>query len=84
MVVIQFGKHLFHYRFPEQNCLRAHAEAFTILSDGSHLAVIQIYHLPVAADKSFLLLLEILRIYSRCIFLSFAGHFGSVLCVSAG
>ena len=64
MVVIQFGKHLFHYRFPEQNCLRAHAEAFTILSDGSHLAVIQIYHLPVTTHKGFLLLLQILRIYA--------------------
>lgn len=84
MVVIQFRKHLFHYRLPEQDSLRAHTEPFTILSDGSHLTIIQIDNLPVTADKSFLLLLEILRIYSRCIFLSFAGHFGSVLCVSAG
>ena len=84
MIVIQFRQYLLHDRFTEERSLSADTELVTILSDGSHLAVIQIYHLPVTADKSFLLLLKILRIYSRCIFLSFAGHFGSVLCVSAG
>ena len=84
MIVIKLREHLLHYGLPEKSCLGTYPELVTILPYGSHLAVIQIYHLPVTADKSFLLLLEILRIYSRCIFLSFAGHFGSVLCVSAG
>ena len=32
---------------------------------GSHFTVIQVYHLSVTTHKGFLLLLQILRIYTR-------------------
>ena len=74
MIVIQFGQDLFHYCLTEKHCLSPYAELVTILSDRSHLTIIQIDDLPVLTHKSFLLLLQIFRIDTRRIIFSFLGH----------
>ena len=65
MIVIQFGQDLFHYCLTEKHCLSPYAELVTILSDRSHLTIIQIDDLPVLTHKSFLLLLQIFGIHPR-------------------
>lgn len=75
MIVIQFRQYLLHDRFTEERSLSADTELVTILSDGSHLAVIQVYDLPVSSHKRFLLFLKILRIDAGRIVLTFFGHF---------
>lgn len=62
MIVIQLRQDLFHDSFSEKDCLGTYTELFTILTNCSHLAVIQIYHLSMTAYQRFLLLLQIFRI----------------------
>ena len=62
MIIIQFGQDLLHYRLAEQDSLGADTEPVTVLPDCSHLTVIQIDDLPVAAHQRLLLLFEIFRI----------------------
>ena len=62
MIVIQFLQNLLHYSFAEQHGLCPYTEFLAILSDCSHLAVIQIYDLSMATHKRLLLFLEIFRI----------------------
>ena len=64
MIVIKLREHLLHYGLPEKSCLCTYPELVTILTNGSHLAVIQIDHLPVTTHKGFLLLLQVLRVYA--------------------
>ena len=64
MIILKLGQDLLHYGLAEKNGLGTYPELLAILSDGSHLAVIQIDDLPVTADKGSLLLLEIFRIYA--------------------
>ena len=73
MAFFQFFEDFFHYGLTEQDSLGAHTELFTILTDGSHLAVIQIYDLTMAAHQRCLLFFEIFGIYALGYFPS-AGH----------
>ena len=66
MIVIQFLEDLFHDGFAEEDRFRANTELFAIQAYGSHLAVVKIYDLTVAAYKSLLLLLQIFRIHTGC------------------
>lgn len=70
MIIIQFRKHLLHYGFAEEHSLRAHPEFLTIPFNGSHLTVVQIYHLPMLSHKRCLLLLQIFRIHTWDCFLT--------------
>ena len=65
MRVVQLFQYLFHDGFTEQDSLCTYAELVTILSDCSHLTVIQIDNLPMLTHQSLLLLLQIFRIDSR-------------------
>ena len=73
MAFFQFFEDLFHNGFAEEDSLCTHTELFTILTDGSHLAVIQIYDLTMAAHQRCLLFFEIFGIYALGYFPS-AGH----------
>ena len=77
MIVVQFLQDLFHYGTTEERTLCAYTKLLTILTDCSHLAVIQIDNLPVATHKRGFLLLEIFRIDTPVYFLS-SGHSGNV------
>ena len=75
MVIIQFGKYLFHDSFTEKNGPRTYPELLAILPDRRHLTVIQIDDLPVLAHKRLLLFPEIVRVYAcGTVFLRFS-HF---------
>ena len=74
MVVIQFLEDLLHYRLPVQSSLRAHTELRTILLNGSHLAVIQIYDLPMLPHQRSLLFLQIFRVHPFQAFLLLSRH----------
>ena len=73
MVLVQFLQNLFHDGATEKGALGSYTELLTILTDCSHLAVIQIDNLPVATNKRGFLLLEIFRIDTPVYFLS-SGH----------
>lgn len=64
MIIIEFGKDLFHDGLSEKGSLGIDSELLTILRDCSHLTVIQIDDLPVLAHKGCLLLFQIFRIYA--------------------
>ena len=74
MIIIQFRQDLLHNGFPEECCLGADAELFTICVDRSHLTVIQVDDLSVTTNKGSLLLLEIFRIQSRLPILFYPSH----------
>lgn len=63
MVVIQFGKHLLHYRFTVKHRPCAYTESLAITVYGSDLTVIQIDDLSMPAHKRSLLFLQIFRIH---------------------
>ena len=69
MIILKLGQDLLHYGLTEKNGLGTYPELLAILSDGSHLAVIQIDDLPMATHKRCLLLLKIFRIDARYVFL---------------
>ena len=62
MRVVQLFQHLLHDSFPEENCLRTDTKLVAILSDCSHLTIIQIDNLSMTTHKSRLLLLKIFRV----------------------
>ena len=64
MVIVQFRQDLLHYGLTEHYGLDSDAKPFTILVYGSHLAVIKIDYLSMTTHKGFLLLLQILGIWS--------------------
>lgn len=72
MIVIKLRQHFFHNGLTEKHSLGRHAELVTILSYCCHLAVIEIDYLPVTADESLFLSLQIFRVNSSpSIFLLF-------------
>ena len=73
MVLIQFLQNLFHYGTTEKRTLCTYTKLLTILTDCSHLAVIQIDNLPVATHKRGFLLFQIFGIDTPVYFLS-SGH----------
>ena len=70
MIVIKLRKDLLHYGLTEHNGLDPDTKLLTILVYGSHLAVIQVDNLTMAAQKRCLLFFEILRIDSLVYFLA--------------
>ena len=74
VIVVQLGKYLLHDGFAEKDCLGVHPELLTITVNGSHLAVIQIYHLAMLPHQSFLLFLQIFRIDIRMSDFPFSCH----------
>lgn len=74
MIVVKFGKNLFHNGFTEKRGLRSDPEFVTILTYRSHLAVIQIDNLTMLPHKGRLLLLHILRIDSRPLYFPLSCH----------
>ena len=74
MIVIKLREHLLHYGLPEKSCLCTYPELVTILTNGSHLAVIQIDDLSVATHQRLLLLLQVFRVDS-CLILLLFSHF---------
>ena len=69
-IVIEFLQDLLHNGLSEHNGLDSDAELLTILVYGSHLAVIQVDNLTMAAQKRCLLFFEIFRIDSLVCFLA--------------
>ena len=64
MIVIQLREHLLHDCLTEENGLGIYSKLLTITLNGSHLAVIKIDYLSMTTHKGFLLLLQILGIWS--------------------
>lgn len=65
MVVLKFGKDLFHDGFAAESGLGMDTELFTIALHSRHLQVVQIDNLPMAAHESLPLLFQIIRIGPR-------------------
>ena len=64
MIVIQLREYLLHDCLTEENGLGIYSKLLTITLNGSHLAVIKIDYLSMTTHKGFLLLLQILGIWS--------------------
>ena len=81
-IVIQLRKDLLHDGFAEEYGLGIDTELLTIAVNGSHLAVIQINHLPVTTHKGLLLLLQVLGIDTRMHIFLFSSQFRQLFFVA--